>query len=84
MKKKQISESKIYGKVKKTYEQKSVTKRIEALFLDNLGKILTREQIIQAATNTNLAASQKIGINGYPNCEQIMDIQFFHGAIEVT
>jgi len=41
-------EEKIYGKVKKNYPQKSIKKRIEALFLDNLSKILTQEQIIQA------------------------------------
>jgi hypothetical protein len=38
-----------YGTVKGPYEQKSVIKRIEALFLDNVGKTLTREQIIEAA-----------------------------------
>jgi hypothetical protein len=42
---------KLYGKLKGPYRQKSVKKRIEALFLDNLGKILTREQIIEAATD---------------------------------
>lgn len=40
---------KIYGEVKGPYNQKSIKKRIEALFLDNLGKILLREQIIEAA-----------------------------------
>jgi hypothetical protein len=39
----------IYGTVNGPYNQKSVKKRIEALFLENLGKILTREQIIEAA-----------------------------------
>jgi hypothetical protein len=39
----------IYGRVKKRYKQTSVKKRIEALFLDNIGKILTREQIQEAA-----------------------------------
>jgi hypothetical protein len=47
---KKISQ-KIYGKLKGKYTQKSVKKRIEALFLDNIGKILTRENIIKAATN---------------------------------
>jgi len=42
---------KIYGKLKGKYVQKSVKKRIEALFLDNIGKVLTREQIIKAATD---------------------------------
>jgi hypothetical protein len=41
----------IYGKVEGPYTQKSVKKRIEALFLDNVGKILTREQIIEVATD---------------------------------
>lgn len=42
---------KVYGKVKGTYAQKSVRTRIEALFLDNIGKVVTREMIIQAATD---------------------------------
>jgi hypothetical protein len=42
---------KIYGTVKGPYLQKSVKKRIEALFLDNLGRILSREQIIEASTD---------------------------------
>jgi hypothetical protein len=42
---------KLYGKPKGQYRQKSVKKRIEAIFLDNLGKVLTREQIIKAATD---------------------------------
>ena len=42
---------KMYGKVKGPYRQKSVSKRIEALFLDNIGKVLTREMIIQVATD---------------------------------
>lgn len=41
----------IYGAYKGPYSQKSVRARIEALFLDDIGKILTREQIIQAATD---------------------------------
>ena len=40
---------KIYGRLKGQYIQKSVKKRIEALFLDNIGKILTREDIIKVA-----------------------------------
>jgi len=42
---------KLYGKLKGQYRQKSVKKRIEALFLDNIGKVVTREQIIKAATD---------------------------------
>jgi hypothetical protein len=37
------------GVVKGPYSQGSVKRRIEALFLDNVGKILTREQILEAA-----------------------------------
>lgn len=41
--------SKIYGEVKGPYTQKTVKKRIEALFLDNVGKVLERAQILEAA-----------------------------------
>ena len=51
MTEKNSSSRKLYGKLKGSYRQKSVKKWIEALFLDNLGKILTRDQIIQAATD---------------------------------
>ncbi len=44
-----MAETKEYGKFKGPYEQKSVKKRIEALFLDNIGKIIDREMIIKAA-----------------------------------
>jgi hypothetical protein len=40
-----------YGRVRGPYPQQSVKRRIEALFLDNVGKILTREQIIEVATD---------------------------------
>lgn len=53
MAKKKASPRKLYGKLKGSYRQKSVKRRIEALFLDNLGKVLTREQIIKTATNPN-------------------------------
>src|SRR4030067_2358830 len=43
--------NKRYEKLKGQYRQKSVKKRIEALFLDNIGKVVTREQIIKAATD---------------------------------
>ncbi|EIF2742068.1 restriction endonuclease, partial [Salmonella enterica subsp. enterica serovar Infantis] len=43
--------SKIYSQDTTVYSQDSVSKRIEALFLNNIGKIVTREQIIRAATN---------------------------------
>jgi hypothetical protein len=42
---------KIYGVLTKKYDQKSIKQRIEALFLDNLGKVITREQIIEVATD---------------------------------
>lgn len=42
---------KIYGKVKKKYKHVSIKQRIEALFLDNIGKIISREQILQVATD---------------------------------
>jgi len=53
MAKKEAAPRKLYGKLKGPYEQSSVKKRIEALFLDNLGKVLMREQIIEAATDPN-------------------------------
>ena len=42
---------KVYGIVKKKYKQASIKQRIEALFLDNIGKIISREQILQVATD---------------------------------
>jgi len=42
---------KIYGEIMKKYTQKSIKQRIEALFLDNIGKIITREQILEVATD---------------------------------
>lgn len=44
-----MSSEKVYGEFNGPYPQQSVKKRIEALFLDNLGKILDREQIQEAA-----------------------------------
>ena len=44
-----MTDSKVYGKFKGPYHQKSVKKRIERLFLDNLGKVLGREVILRAA-----------------------------------
>ena len=37
--------------VKGPYEQKSIRDRIETFFLDNLGKVATREQLIEVATD---------------------------------
>lgn len=49
-KKIEINPDKVYGKVRKgKYKQKSIKQRIEALFLDNIGKVLTREQIVEVA-----------------------------------
>jgi hypothetical protein len=42
-------EEKQYGEVRGPYLQASVRARIEAFFLDNIGKVVTREQIIQVA-----------------------------------
>lgn len=42
-----------YAKIKKAYVQPSVRGRIEALFLDNVRKIVTREQILQVAKDPN-------------------------------
>lgn len=44
-----MTDSKVYGEYKGPYRQKSVKKRIEALFLGNLGKVLDRELIQRAA-----------------------------------
>ena len=43
------SSNKEYAEVTKKYTQKSISARIEALFLDNLGKVIKREQIIEVA-----------------------------------
>ena len=43
--------NKLYCTDKTIYTQNTVSQRIEALFLNNLGKVVTREQIIAAATN---------------------------------
>ena len=37
--------------IKGPYLQRSIQKRIEAFFLDNLAKVVTREQLIQVATD---------------------------------
>ena len=44
-----MTDTKIYGGFRGPYRQKSVKRRIEALFLDNLGKVLGREIILRAA-----------------------------------
>jgi len=40
---------KVYGQPKGPYRQKSIRERIEALFLDNIGKVVTRPQIQEVA-----------------------------------
>lgn len=40
-----------YGTIKGPYIQGSIKERIRALFLDNIGKIITREQILEVAKN---------------------------------
>jgi len=37
--------------IKGRYKQRSILARIEAFFLDNLGKVVTREQLIKVATD---------------------------------
>ena len=39
------------AKIKGPYTQNSIRARIEAFFLDNLGKVATREQLIEVATD---------------------------------
>ena len=51
-----MTDSKVYGKFKGPYRQKSVKKRIEALFLDNLGKVLGHEIILRAARDPKTKA----------------------------
>ena len=44
-----IPDTKIYSKDEATYQQSSVRERIEALFLSNVGLVVTRDQIRAAA-----------------------------------
>src|SRR5438552_7082446 len=47
-----INPDKAYGKIKTgRYKQKSIKQQIEALFLDNITKNITSEQIIQVAAD---------------------------------
>lgn len=46
-----IPTEKIYSSDNTTYDQRSVSARLEALFLNNVGLVVTREQIIAAARN---------------------------------
>lgn len=49
-------DKKLYAKITKKYTQKTIRSRIEALFLDNLGKVVTREQIIEVAKDPETGA----------------------------
>ena len=40
-----------YGTLNKVYNQSSIKKRLEAFFLDNVGKIVTREMIVKVSKN---------------------------------
>jgi hypothetical protein len=44
-----IPKSKVYSTDKAEYKQTSVSKRIEALFLNNIGLVVTREQLLRVA-----------------------------------
>lgn len=46
-----IPAEKVYSEDNSSYNQKTVSQRIEALFLNNIGKVVTRAQILRAATN---------------------------------
>lgn len=46
-----IPSEKTYSTDEADYDQKTVSARVEALFLNNVGLVVTREQIIKAATN---------------------------------
>jgi hypothetical protein len=46
-----IPPKKIYSEDSAEYRQKTVRARVEALFLANIGKVVTREQIVRAATD---------------------------------
>lgn len=43
--------NKEYGQIKGPYHQKTIRERIKSLFLDNIGKVISREQIIEVATD---------------------------------
>lgn len=45
------STNKEYGQLRGPYRQESIRERVKALFLDNIGKVITREQILEVATD---------------------------------
>lgn len=63
---------------KPQYTQKSVIKRIEALFLDNIGTVITRERIIEAATNP---ISNKVPENWH---QRVSELRTIHGYTILT
>ena len=62
------------------YLQRSILARIEAFFLDNLGKVATREQLIEVSTNPTTAAPLKIGISACQNYEPTRATPSYPGA----
>ncbi|WP_197422786.1 hypothetical protein [Burkholderia sp. ABCPW 14] len=46
-----LGSTKKYSEDANRYDQKTVSQRIEALFLNNIGLVVTRDQILRAATN---------------------------------
>ena len=38
-----------HANITKKYEESSISARLEACFLDNLGKVITREQLLEVA-----------------------------------
>ena len=58
------------------YTQKSMHDRIEAFFLDNVGRIASRGQIIKEATDPRTGKFPKTGTNAHPNCGRTTDTQY--------
>lgn len=58
---------KIYSADTSRYDQKSVSARLEALFLNNVGLVVTREQIIAAARNPLTGKDRRTGTNACRN-----------------
>ncbi len=49
--KRDVPSKKIYSEDHEKYEQRSIAARLEALFLNNIGLVLTRERIVEVATD---------------------------------
>jgi hypothetical protein len=67
-----MASPKQYAKVRK-YPQRSVLKRIEAFFLDNIGKVVPREMLQQVAKDPNTG---KIPENWH---QRLSDLRCLHG-----